>query len=528
VSRRSALRGGAFGIMGIAGAALIGCGDDEEAPGASTASSTQGTTPGASSTQAPTVQRSGTLLLRDTPQTQDLHRQTGTMPSPSLIADTPTAIDVNGETQVYLLEKFEAPDASNYALTFKPGTKFHNGRELTSEDVKLNLERIAGTEGAWLTSVTNGIESIETPDDYTVSIKLSTPYSPMLSLLSELWLLAPESPGWDSTITTPIGTGPFMWNKWVPNDRIYLDAFPDYWQSGRPMIEKIEVKNLEGDTMPALLAGDIHLAGIPVDQRQMVGSNPDIELQLEKATSWQFLSFNNRSPRAPFDDIRVRQAMGYALDKAALNDFANGDTGMVADQMAPPNSFYWSGDIVDPFAKPDPAKARELLSAAGIAEGTLKPVMPVNTNPAQPEVVAAQLREIGVEPVLEVADDVTTEIRLQEYDWDLYYAGSGTRSDIALRYVRMMSDGPNPGLWGGPQNADYDKYVREAWASVDPEERRARYLDAWKVVTDNLFTIVTYHKANTTAIRKEVKGWQTGAMANFNRIDGGVSHITIA
>jgi ABC-type transport system substrate-binding protein len=167
------------------------------------------------------------------------------------------------------------------------------------------------------------------------------------------------------------------------------------------------------------------------------------------------------------------------------------------------------------------------LESAGIADGDLEPVMPVNTDAAQSEVVAAQLAKIGVRPKLEVADDVTTETRLQAWNWDLFYAGSGTRSDIALRFVRLMSDGPNPGLWGGPQDPEYDRLVLEAWASVDAEVRRQKYLDAWQIAMDKLFTIVTWHRAGTTGIRKEVKGWQTGAVANFNRIDGGVSHITL-
>ncbi|MEX2230423.1 MAG: ABC transporter substrate-binding protein, partial [Dehalococcoidia bacterium] len=480
---------------------------------------------GASGT--PEVKRGGTLLLRDTPQTQDLHRHTGTMPSPSLVSDTPTAIDSAGATQNFLLERFEAPDASNYTFTFRPGVKFHNGRVLTAEDVRLNLERIKGTDGAWLKSVADRIDSIETPDDRTVTLRLNAPYSPMLSLLSELWIMAPESPGWDGTITQPIGTGPFVWKQWIPNDRIFLERFPDYWQAGRPLIDKIEVKNLSGDPSPALLAGDVHISGVSIDQRELLRGRSDIEMQLEKATSWQFLSFNNRSPRAPYDDIRVRQAIGHLLDKAALTEFATGDTGAVADQMAPPGSFYWSDQIVDPFAQPDPTKASQLFAAAGVDPATLTPLMPVNTDPKQPEVVAGQLRALGIQPDLQVADDVTTETRLQAYDWDLYYAGSGPRSDIALRFVRMMSDGPNPGLWGGPQDATYDEYVKEAWASVDGEQRRQKYLQAWQVAMDKLFTIVVYHRAGITAIRGDVTGWETGAVANFNRLDGGVSHISL-
>ncbi len=524
ISRRRALRGGTTGLAGLVGAVLIGCGADDEPTSASGATTAAGTSASGGTT---TTATGGTLVLRDIPQTQDFHRHTGTMPTPSIVCDCPTAIDGEGATQNFLLERVEAPDASNYTLTFRPGIKFHNGREMTSEDVKLNLKRIAATDGTWLKSVADSITSMETPDERTIVVALNEPYSPMLSLLSELWLMAPESPGWDGTVTTPIGTGPFVWKEWVPNDRIVLERFPDYWQAGRPSIDGIEIRNLEGDASTILLAGDVHIAGVSRDQRELIGSNPDIELQQEKATSWQFLSFNNRQPRAPYDDIRVRRALAHALDKAALNEFANGDTGVVADQMAPPGSFYWSDEIEDPYATPDLAAARQLLDAAGYSDGELQPVMPVNTNPAQPEVVAAQLAQIGVTPKLEVADDVTTETRLQAWDWDIYYAGSGTRSDIALRFVRLMSDGPNPGLWGGPQDPEYDRLVREAWASVDAEDRKARYLDAWKIVMERLYTIVTYHRSGTTGIRKEVGGWQTGSVANFNRIDGGVAHITI-
>jgi len=409
----------------------------------------------------------------------------------------------------------------------RPGVKFHNGREMTSEDVKLNLERIAATDGAWLRSGAARIERLETPDDHTVSFTLSSPYSPLLSLFSELWLMAPESPGWDGTISTPIGTGPFAWRQQIPGDRIRLEAFADYWQEGRPQIAEINVREVEGDPTPALLAGDLHITGLSLTQRELAERAGDIEIQLEKSTSWQCLSFNNRSPRAPFDDIRVRQAIGHALDKAELTEFAAGATGQVADQLAPPGSFYWSDTLVDPYRTPDLAEANRLLAAVGVST-PLRALMPVNTNPAQSEVVAAQLRKIGVDCDLQVADDITTETRLQAYDWDLYYPGSGPRPDIALRYIRMMSDGPNPGLWGGPQDPEYDRLVNEAWALVDAEARKQKYLEAFQVVMDKLWFIVTYHRAGSTGIRKQVQGWETGAVANFNRIDGGVSHITLA
>lgn len=529
LSRRHALRAGGLGLAGLAGAALIGCGSDSDTGSSTTASTTQssGSTGASTTAAAAPFTRSGTLNLRDTPQTQDFHRHSGTMPTPSLVCDTPTAIAGDGSTQLFLIESLEAPDASTFTFKFRPNLKFHNGRVMTSEDVKLNLERIAATQGTWLRSVASRIDQMQTPDAQTISFTLSTPYSPLLSLFSELWLMAPESPGWDGTISTPIGTGPFMWTQHVPGDRIRMQAFPDYWQEGRPRIAEINVRELEGDPTPALLAGDIHITGLSLTQRELAERDSNIDVQLEKSTSWQFLSFNNRSPRAPFDDIRLRQAIGYALDKQELTEFAAGPTGHVANQMAPVGNFYWSERLTDPFAKPNLNEANKLIAAIGLST-PIRATMPVNTNPSQPEVVAAQLRKIGVECDLQVADDITTETRLQSYDWDLYYAGSGARPDIALRFVRMMSDGPNPGLWGGPQDPEYDRLVNEAWAQVDGEARKQKYLEAYQIVMDKLWFIVTYHRAGSTGIRKEVQGWETGAVANFNRIDGGVSHISVS
>jgi peptide/nickel transport system substrate-binding protein len=529
LGRRQVIRVGGLGMAGLAGAALIGCGSESEpgatpvaaAPQQSGAATTAGANGGAA------FARSGMLNLRDgNLQTQDFHRHSGTMPTPSLVCDTPTAIAGDGSTQLFLLENLEAPDAATFTFKFRPNVRFHNGRTMTSEDVKQNLERIAGTDGAWLRSAAARIDHIETPDDQTISFTLSSPYSPLLSLFSELWLMAPESPGWDGTISTPIGTGPFMWTQQIPGDRIRMEAFPDYWQAERPRIAEINLREVEGDPTPALLAGDIHLAGLTITQRELAERDRNIDVQLEKSTSWQCLSFNNRSPRAPFDDVRLRRAIGHALDKDELTEFAAGPTGHVNNQMAPVGSFYWSDQLDDPFRTPDLAEANKLISAMGLST-PIRATMPVNTNPAQSEVVAAQLRRIGVECDLQVADDITTETRLQRYDWDLYYPGSGPRPDIALRFVRMMSDGPNPGLWGGPQDPEYDRLVNEAWALVDGEARKQKYLEAFQIVMDKLWFIVTYHRAGSTGIRREVQGWETGAVANFNRIDGGVSHITL-
>jgi peptide/nickel transport system substrate-binding protein len=520
-----------LGAGALAGTAwLAACGGDDSGSSSSTSSATQAPAAGqATGTQAAAAQRSGgTLIVQQGDlQTVDFHRHTGTMPFPSAICDCPTAIATDGSVKPMLAESFESPDAITYTFTFRRGVTFHNGREMTAEDVKANIERAAATQGAWLKGTLSSVTQQQVVGPQTLRLTLKEPYAPLLALISELWIVAPETANWGDQITNPIGTGPFVFKQWVPKEAVTTTRHEGYWQSPRPLVEALTVKFIESDASIALRAGDVHIAGIGRDQIDLLSKEKEIGVQYEKATSWNFLSFNNRHPRPPYDDIRVRRAIAYALDKETITEVQAGPSGQVANQMAPAGSFYHDAGLADPFAKPDLAQARRLLQEAGIAPGTLKPVMPVNTNPQTPQVVAQQLAQIGVQPDLQVADDVATETRLQKYDWDIFYAGSGPRSDIALRFVRMMSDGANPGLWGGVQDPDYDRAVRRAFGTVEDQARKAAYLDAWKIVMDKLYTIVVNHTASAVGVRNQVQGFETGAVANLHRIDGGVTFVSL-
>jgi ABC-type transport system substrate-binding protein len=216
----------------------------------------------------------------------------------------------------------------------------------------------------------------------------------------------------------------------------------------------------EGDPVIALRAGDVHIASLTQDQAAGLANEANIAVVTSGASSWYFLSFNNRAPRPPLDDVRVRRAIVRALDKQQIIEIQGGATAVVANQMALPDTFYHDSGLADPLVKPDLDAARALLAEAGVDPKRHTLVMPVNTNPTVPQVVAGMIGELGFQVDLQVADDAATETRLQKYDCDVYYAGSGPRTDIALRYLRMLSDGPNPGLWGGVQDPDYDRVVR--------------------------------------------------------------------
>ena len=144
------------------------------------------------------------------------------------------------------------------------------------------------------------------------------------------------------------------------------------------------------------------------------------------------------------------------------------------------------------------------------------------------EVAVQMVRELGFEVEHAALEDLGAQQRLSQYDWDLAPMGSGPRADVFLRYVRMMSDGPNPVLWGGVQDEAYDQTVAAAVAETNPALRRQHYLDAWEMVMDNYWTVVAGHAPTVFGVRDEVEDFEFGFTYGPHYAGGGVAHAWLA
>lgn len=233
--------------------------------------------------------------------TSDPHRHTGSISVQQVYVEGLTSIADDGKAIPYLAESWTvSPDGRRYTFRIRQGVRFHNGRAMTAMDVKANAERVRDkVRRGWLAAPMQLVKTLEAPDPTQFVMEMSEPYGPLLNILSELWILAPESPGWDATIQTPIGTGPYRFGRWIPNERLDAPAFESYWQPGLPRNAGVEF-NLRDtvDYTLALRAGDLHVARAPANQMAVLKADPNIELQAMKDTSWIFWSFNNRKPRA--------------------------------------------------------------------------------------------------------------------------------------------------------------------------------------------------------------------------------------
>lgn len=474
----------------------------------------------------------GTLHLKwGTLDTSDFHRHTGTISLPHPFAETLTSISPDGSPKGLLAESWTvSDDALTYTFNLRKGVKFHNGRELTAQDVLSNFERIRNTvEAGWLTTAMEQVEAFSTPDEHTFVVQLKAPFGPFINLIAEAWILAPESPGWDSNITQPIGTGPFTFDSWTPQLTLTGSRFEDYWMDGKPYLDGIvfDVREVADPTL-ALRAGDYHVASIPLNKVEAVQAD-GFEIAYQGGTSWDFISFNNRNPRPPFDNVRVREAVIWAVDRDQFGTIMNGEFAEPGNQPVGQGNFFFDEELAasDPHNVADLERAKQILAEEGVNPGDHTIYMVSTVGSRSGPLMSQVLRSLGFGVDMREYDDLGYQRALSEYDWDIFPGGSGARNDIFLRYVRLMSDGPNPGLWGGIQDAQLDALINQAISTPDLDESRDFYLQAWQRVMDNYYTVGLGQKPSAYAISPRVKDMTIGFNSAAHRADGGLAFAWI-
>lgn len=459
--------------------------------------------------------------------TADPHRHTGSIAVQQAYVEALTSIGPDGGVEPFLAERLAvSEDGRTATFHLRPGVLFHDGSPLDAASVQANIERVRDRiRGGWLAGAMRLITRIETPDSATVVLHLSEPYAPLLTSLSELWIVSPRSPGWDTTVTRPAGTGPFLFGQWQPNVRLLAPANPRYWRPGQPRLEAVQF-DLRGDVDKglALRAGDLHVADVPHDVAAQLRMDPRFTVAGLRDTTWYFVAFNNRRPRPPFDNPAVRRALAHVLDKPGFMRFVAGDAGVPTNQMVAPGNLYFDQALhdADPYAAPDLARARALLAEAGVDPARTRIEM-VSWQEPYAQAAAQMVRRLGFQVTHTTLDDIGAQRRLGQYDWDICCMASGPRADVFLRWVRLMSDGPNPVLWGGIQDPELDAMIRAAAAEPALGPRREKYARAWARVAERHYFIVLGHAANQIAWRREVQGFSTGFTWSPHRWDGGIA-----
>lgn len=349
--------------------------------------------------------------------------------------------DREGQLQPDLAEGMPrmSADGLSYAVTLRSGVTFHNGREVTADDVKFSFDRTVwpGLESPGSSFLTNvaGYEEMagrtvepDTPydpsvtltgvtvvDPRTVSFTLKQPQAVFAAILGVTTFgVAPKQEvidaGRDWGTKVVVGTGPFRFVEWSQGERIVLERNPDYFRPDRPYLERVELAlNVQGESGTLRWeSGEAEMipGASPADLAR-IRSDPTLSARLREGPSMVIYYLDFASNAAPFDTLQVRQAVAMAIDKATLA--ARSQNGVPIDGYLIPG--YPQTDPAFASEYPyDPDRAKTLLQEAGVTEGAKTTFWSGGTTPQLGELIQADLTAVGFDPELLVLEGSSLDV----------------------------------------------------------------------------------------------------------------------
>lgn len=424
---------------------------------------------------------------------------------------------LNAETQKpepSLAEKVDvSADGLTYTFNLRKGVTFHNGRELVADDVKKSFERIQNPD---VPAVAKGyfasLASIETPDANTVVLVYSKPYAPLLTALTRLETsIVPmeeveKTEKWD---VHPVGSGPFVFESYTKDQAAKLSRNQTYWEPNLPYLEGIEQRVIPQPETAVINAqtGDVQVTPIPPSSIDALASETSLKVDPVVSNYWGHLSLN--TTRAPFDDVKVRQAIRLAVNRDDIRELAFFGTGEISNTLIPENNPYrvevegWGYDA---------DKARSLLKEVGHGDG-FSAVLRVNTADAwqlpAAEVIQSYLAEIGITIEIEQIESTTwfSDV-FTNHNFDMSMTSHVSKVDPDLSMFDILHSGKlGTKNYTGFSDPEMDDLLDRGRASNDVEERKGIYAQAQQIFVERSGYIVLNLQTLPFAVNNAVKGF---------------------
>jgi peptide/nickel transport system substrate-binding protein len=449
------------------------------------------------------------------------------------VFDALTRVDERARIVPGIATSWRAVDPLTWEFKLRKGIKFHDGTELTADDVAYSLVRplsIAGSPGGFAVYVRR-IVSKEIVDPYTIRLKTATPYGAMAQDLNSIMIVSKKAalnatPADFDSGRAMIGSGPYKFVRWARGDRVELARFDGYWDK-KPAWEKVTFRMMSNDPArtAALLSGEVDvIENIPTSD--LARLRADANLRLAQTVSWRTIFFQFDQYRAqppnvtgldgkplgknPFMDIRVRQAISKAINRKALVERAMENVATPASNVVSPQIFGHHAES-KPVAY-DPEGAKKLLAEAGYPQGFALTVSAPNdryVNDDQvAQAVAQMLTRVGIRCSVEAMpfNVYLTKARDQQFSFAMLGWGSYA-ADLALRALLMTPNadmGNGAWNWGHYSNKKLDSLVERALDTVDDKKREALASEAAALAAADYAIIPLYHQIVTWAMKKSI------------------------
>ena len=426
------------------------------------------------------------------------------------------AYDENMNIVPVLAESWSvSEDGTEYTFKLRKGVVFHDGTPFNAYAVKKTFDYILTHNVAYRKKLFEPyIKSVEVVDDYTVKFVLKFPFAPFLNFLCHpaAMIMSPKAiEKYDDPSELskhPVGTGPFKLKEWIPGEKIVLVKNENYWRKGYPKLDGIIFMPIPEGVTRALKVqtGSADIAvNIPVVLAEKLEKSKDIDVVKAPTLRVVFIGFNLK--RKPFDDVRVRKALNYAIDKETLCK-------TIMRGIATPSDSPVSAFIKDHYSTGgypyDPQKAKELLKEAGYPNGfSVELITPKGRYPQDYETAIAiqsMLKKIGVNVKVTTMEWPTYVSRvLKTDDYDMHLLGWSPSTGEAIWVLDpLLTKGSifNTTYYYNPK---FEELLEKAKKEMDPKKRHELLAEAQKIVVDDAPWIFLYNIYQIFAKSKSLK-----------------------
>jgi peptide/nickel transport system substrate-binding protein len=444
-----------------------------------------------------------------------------------LIFSSLTTLDEHLHAVPQLAERIENPDPTTWVIMLRRGVKFHDGHELTSADVVYTFRSLLAPEFVSpLKGAYQMVRSVDAGDRYTVVFSLKEPFATFDANLV-VPPIVPEGAG-PSFRDHPIGTGPYRFVSYAVDDRLELAAFADYY-GGRPRNDGLVFRFVPDEIMRGLELRkgtmDLVVNDVGPDIVQQLEASPALQTIESPGTDYQYIGVNLRDPI--LRDVRVRQAIAYAVDRDAIVKYLRRGLATPAVGILPPIAWAFEPDV---FQFPhDAARAKRLLDEAGYPDPdgdgpatrfTLSmKVQSIEFSRLQASVIQQSLQEVGIGLDVRMYEFATLYGDVLKGNFQLYTlqwtGGYAADPDILRRVFHSGMTPPSGFNRGYYNNPEVDRLIERATVSTDLEERRRLFGDVQKILAKDVPYISLWNKTNYSIAQRTLTGITLRPAADF-------------
>jgi peptide/nickel transport system substrate-binding protein len=424
-----------------------------------------------------------------------------------------------------LAERWEIPDPRTYIFHLHHDVKFHDGRPLTSRDVKWTFDSLlTGKIRSTKTATYRFVDRIDAPDEFTVIFHMKEPDAALLWNISASAIgIVPYASG-DEMTAHPIGSGPFKFVSAETDREVIVERNGDYWGE-KPKLASVRFAVVPDATTRALElrkgSGDVTINSLTPDTVLTLERDPALAVERAPGTVLAYLGFNLRDPI--LKDARVRQAIAYALDRRPMIEYLWRGEAQPARSILPAQSWAYNGDV--PPYDHDPARAEALLDAAGYpaVNGvrfhiTMKTSTDENTR-LMVAVMQQQLREVGIALDIRSFEFATFFSDVTHGAFQLYglrWIGGNEDPDIftlCFHSSRFPPNGANRGFYSNPR---VDALIDQGRREVDAAKRKPVYAELQSILAEDLPYIDLWYLDNVLVHNKRVMNLKLNPAGNYD------------